>query len=252
MADLVSSFLGIYQVGADRAVAQANNRISEANAAAGNKVRVAKNAYEAARLNVARYMQSVNNNRVLDDGGHSLEATMVNFRRHADNEMMGDFSSQVRSAEQAGHAAASQAYAGVDGNVVDMVNGSTALRDSIVRQHTKDIMGMEAYDTTRRAGSIMSQMVGGLDNSLLLDTFDNNVDYAHKQAIPSYGPAVIDFVVRAVKAVATWGLSEATSNGEVNKQNSGTKPQAAFRFNSARDSQSYNINGGTETSDWGG
>lgn len=163
---------------ATRAQADANNRISAVNAESSNKVRVAGNAATAAKNTLDRWIQSVNNNKALDEGGRALEANTVNARRQGDAGMQQDFASSIRSAEQEGHAAAAAAASGIDGSVVDMVNGSTALRDSIVRQSISDARDMQAYDTARRAGIVMSQTINGMDNSIILDNLDYNQNYA--------------------------------------------------------------------------
>jgi hypothetical protein len=181
---------GVIGSKAFRAQVRANNMLSEVNANAKNKIRTAQNAEIASRNNLARWMQSVNNNRTLDSGGDALEANVVNYRRQQDSALSQDFSSSIRSAEQEGASAAAAALNGVDGNVVDMVNGSVALRDSIVSEQVKQFRGMQAYDTARRAGSIMSQMVGGLDQSIIMDTLDYNTDIAtheHEFSALQYG-----------------------------------------------------------------
>ncbi len=162
---------------------EANNRLSEINAETGNRVRQAGNAAEAATNSLQRWVQSVNNNRALDAGGRALEATLVNARRESDATLAGSFSDNIRSAEADGAARAAQAAAGVDGSVVDSINGSMALRASIVDQQIEDFKGFKNFDTARRAGNIMSQTIGGLDSSLILDTFDFNVDVAQKEAV---------------------------------------------------------------------
>lgn len=163
---------------ATRAQADANNMLSALNAEVGNKVRVAQNAATAAQNNLDRWIQSVNNNKVLDQGGEALEANAINYRRMSDVGIQQDFATSIRNAEQMGHAAAAAAASGIDGNVVDMVNGSTALRDSIVRQGIDDKRHLQAYDVARRAGNIMSQTINGMDNSIILDTLDYNTNFA--------------------------------------------------------------------------
>lgn len=170
---------------ANRATARANNRLSAVNAEVGNKVRVESNAAVAAKGNLNRWVQSVSNNRVLDQGGDALEAATVNYRRSSDAGIRQSFSASIRDAEQQGVMAAQSAFSGVDGGVVDMVNSSVALRDSIVQQGIEDSGNFADYDASRRAGNIMSQMVGGLDNSILLDTLDTRVDYAQESAANS-------------------------------------------------------------------
>lgn len=166
---------------ATNAAIAANNRLSAINAKTGNDLRQASNAAKAAEGNLARFVQSVNNNRTLEAGGNAQEALVVNATRRGDAQLTNSFSVSIREAEQAGHSAAAAAAAGVDGNVVDMVNASTALRDSIVRQSVDERQSAEAYDVSRRAGNIMSQMVSGLDNSVILDSLDYNIDVAQSR-----------------------------------------------------------------------
>jgi hypothetical protein len=159
----------------------ANNQISEVNARTGNKVRQASNAAAAAEGNLNRFVQSVNNNRRLKAGGDAQEALVVNAARMGDSQLAGRFSDSIRDAEQVGHAAASQAVNGVGGSVVDMVNTSTALRDSIVKQSVDDNQNAQSWDISKRAGVIASQMIGGLDSSVILDRLDYNHDVAQHQ-----------------------------------------------------------------------
>lgn len=167
---------------ATHAQVDGNNAISDLNAKTGNNLRGAKNAESAAEGSLARFVQSVNNNAELKAGGSAQEALVVNAV-HGDNaRLTRSFAQSIQDAEQAGHAAASQASAGVAGNVTDMVNASTALRDSIVQQSVADDQSQADYATSRRAGNIMSQMVSGLDSSVIMDTMDYNVEVAQHQA----------------------------------------------------------------------
>lgn len=233
MSDLIGSFLGIFNVAGQRAVAEANNRISAVNAEAGNKVRLARNAFGAAENNLARFAQSLNNNRVLKQGGQQLEANVVNYYRSRDQLLTQSFSDSIAQAEQAGHAVASAAAAGVGGSVVDMVNTSTRLRDSIVKQQLDERADQFTYDTSRRAGNILSQTLGGMDQSLILNNFDTGIDVAQVQAKPTYGAAILNFAIAAGKAYA--GMSGVPTGGG-NAPTSGTgvsvpSSSSSFRFN---------------------
>jgi hypothetical protein len=165
-----------------RKQAQANNRLRRVNIQEGDKVRQAGNAAEAATNSLQRWSQSITNKRTLEAGGEALEANLVNARREADADLNMGFSDSIRSAEAQGAARAAQAAAGVDGGVVDQINGSMALRSSIVEQQLADFKGFKNFDVARRAGNIMSQTVGGLDSSLILDTFDMNVEAMQEEA----------------------------------------------------------------------
>jgi hypothetical protein len=170
-------------LGAGNASAKANNLISKTNAETGNRVRAAENLAASAQGNLQRFTQSVNNNRALDAGGRALEALNVNTLRGGDANLRAGFSANIRSAEAMGHMAASAAVAGVGGSVVDSVNQSTALRDSIVKQSVADNVGSASWDESRRAGNIMSQIVGGLDSSIILDHMDYNVQTAQTSPV---------------------------------------------------------------------
>ena len=179
---IAGAMQGYFHGQATRAQVAANNRLSILNANVSNQLRGWGNVAEAAKSSLARWVQSVNNQRTLDAGGDELEANIVNYRRTSDASLLASFRHGIQEAEQAGAMAAAAAMNGVDGNVVDMVNGSVALRDSIVRQRFAEVGQMQAADTALRAGRIMSQMVGGLDNSIIVDALDYNVDVAQQQA----------------------------------------------------------------------
>lgn len=197
-------------------IINANNQISEVNAKTGNTLRQAGNAAAAAEGNLERFVQSVNNNRRLKAGGDAQEALVVNAARAGDAQLAGRFSDSIRDAEQVGHAAASQAVNGVAGSVVDMVNTSTALRDSIVKQSVDDNQNMQAWDTSKRAGVIASQMIGGLDSSVILDRLDYNQDVAQHQNKTSLFAAVL-------RGFFPGGVNEQNANQTYQNVKSGVK-----------------------------
>lgn len=204
----VGAGFGLLNGAATRAEARANNRLSAVNAEVGNRLRVEKNAAAAAESSLARWSQSVSNNRRLDRGGDALEANAVNYRRGSDAAIKQGFSASIRDAEQQGVMAAQAAVSGVDGNVVDAVNTSVALRNSIVNQGIADMNAYRDYDASRRAGNIMSQMVGGLDNSIIMDNFDYNIDAARKTPINS---PLMDALQGAAKAFGAFSSASGSS-----------------------------------------
>lgn len=184
-------FAAIIRKGAVDTATRANNSINALNAKTGNDVRQAQNAATAAQDNLARFTQSVNNNKVLTAGGNAQAALTVNALRGSDAHMAQDFSGSIAQAEQAGHMAASAASAGVDGNVVDMVDTSTALRNSIIGQQVKTSEDESAYDVGQKRGQIASQMVSGMDQSLILDHLNYNVDVAKTQGLTNVFSAAL-------------------------------------------------------------
>lgn len=193
--------------------AKIDTRLSAVNAAATNQVNRARNVETMARNSLGRYVQSVNNNRHLDDAGDAYTANLVNGLRNLDTAVNQGVLNDVRVLEEFGAASASQAAVGAGGQVVDMINSTTALRSSISRELSRQAVDSARYDVATRSQSIMSQMAGGLDGSLIMDQFDQSQAYAQKRAAPSDGQAVFNAVLStALKAgvgnVAEWGAQQ--------------------------------------------
>lgn len=223
------------------AAAKANTRISEANAEAGEKVKVATNAAKAASGSLDRWVQSVNNNRRLKAGGEALEALAVNASRMNDASANRNLATSIRAAEQQGMAAAMQAFSGVGGSVVDAVNTSVALRDSIVNEQIRDSQEMGNYDVARRAGMIMSQTIGGLDQTLIRENLDYTQYYSQVTPyISSFAAAIRNAFPYAKDAMGS--MADQTTSTEL-KQEYGKASDAdlssRFRSSSQYDLADY-------------
>lgn len=200
-ASAAISFLGAFgSASVEKARARINTRLSAAQAEASNIVRAGANEYKAAEGHLARWVQSVNNQRRLDMGADNLEAAVVNYRRQSDARVRERFSDSIRAAEAEGAAIARQGFSGVTGAVSDMVNASMALRQSITEQAARDFEGMAAYDLQKRKAGLMSEMIGGLDQSLIFDALDYNEDVGqtftgpnpYLSGLTAAAPALID------------------------------------------------------------
>lgn len=193
-----------------KAQAEIDTRLSAANAKATNQVNRARNAETMARNSLSRYVQSVNNNRMLDDGGDAFTANLITSLRGLDNEVNQRLLSDVRTMEEFGAAVATQAGSGASGQVVDMINSTTALRSSISRELAQQSTDSAVYEVSQRSQSIMAQMIGGLDGSLIIDGLDTSQAFAQQRAAPTNGQAIFAGVLgTAIKAgvgnVAEWG-----------------------------------------------
>lgn len=196
-----------------KAQAEIDSKLSVVNAAATNQVNRARNVEITARNSLSRYVQSVNNNRHLDDAGDAFTANLVNGLRSMDAEVNKSLLADVRTLEEFGAASASQAAVGAGGQVVDMINSTTALRSSISRELSRQSVDAARYDVATRSQSIMSQMAGGLDGSLIMDQLDQSRAYSQKRTAPSDGQAIFNAVLStALKAgvgnVAEWGAQQ--------------------------------------------
>lgn len=168
-----------------KAQTNANNRVSAATTKASNQVRGAGNAFSAAKGELARYMQRLQNNQALEAGGEALEANLINARRQDDAMAEASFEDQLRNAEQLGQQAAAAAFAGVGGEVADTISLSTRLMQQRASAQALKSRELTQYDATRRAGVIAQQTVRSLDQSLILDSLDYSINVAQKGASQS-------------------------------------------------------------------
>lgn len=236
-----AGLMAILGNGTAKAQAEIDTRLSAVNAAATNQVTRARNIEGMARNSLNRYVQSVNNNRMLDDGGDAFTSNLVNGLRAMDSDVNRKLLEDVQTIEEFGASVATQAGTGASGQVVDMINSTTALRASISRELAQQSSDSARYDVSTRSQSIMSQMVGGLDGSLIIDGIDTRQAVAQKAWAPTNGQAVFSAVLQtAMKAgagnVAEWGAqalgSLASKAGEAfSSGNSGAAPMSKFSFN---------------------
>lgn len=186
-----------------------DTRLSAVNAEAENRVRRARNAEVAGKNSLARYVQSVNNNRSLDDGGSVYASNIVNGLRAGDQSINEDVLAGVRRLEEYGSAIASQAGAGIGGQVVDMINSTTALRTSISNELQHQSQDTANFEVGQRSKSIMSQMIGGLDSSLIIDSLDHQLSYKQEKYAPSNATAMLTSVMGTAMKVGIGNVAEA-------------------------------------------
>lgn len=165
----------------DKANVNASNTVNEANAYANNLIRAANNKLGAARGSLARYNQSVNNNRTLENTGLQAEAAAINYRRARDSEIQDDFETQLRFAEQAGAQAAAAALSGLTGGVADVVNSTTALRKARLSQRALTARQQGDFDAQQRQAQILQAGWDSLDSSEIIDGIDYSVDVATRR-----------------------------------------------------------------------
>lgn len=177
----IKAIMGLGKGVLDEAAIDAANTVNEANVYASNLVRAANNRLGAARGSLARYTQSVNNQRVLDNTGSAMEAATINYRRARDSAAASDFEQQLAFAEQAGAQTAAAAFSGLSGGVADLVAGTTALRRARLKQRSDEAEKQGDWDMAQRTKQIMQAGWDSLDSSEISDNIDYNTDVAVKQ-----------------------------------------------------------------------
>lgn len=182
MADFaIKALMGVSSGVLADAQAGAVNTVNAANAYAQNLVRAANNQLRASRGSLARYTQSVNNQRVLENTGAAAEAQAINYRRARDSALNDDFESQLAFSEQAGAQAAASALSGLTGGVADLVAGTTSMRKSRLQQRSKEALRQGDWDAAQREKQILRAGWDSLDHSEISDDIDYSVDVATKQ-----------------------------------------------------------------------
>lgn len=193
----INAFMGISSGITERANVQARNTVSAANAYASNLVRGSRNELAAKRGSLARFTQSVNNQRVLDAAGSQLEAVDVNYRRGRDAATRDNFEGQLKFAEQAGAQAAAAGRSGLTGGVADVVASTTALRKSRMQQAVDQSLKQGDYDAAQRRRATMLSGWESLDQSELTDQIDYGNDVAPQQV---YGGNLFSDMLRGQNA----------------------------------------------------
>jgi hypothetical protein len=181
----VSAALQMYSANEANDKAKVANSIRKAEADATNRIRDTRNGVNIAVDKLNRWVQSNNNNLRMKSAASALEANTTNAARRSDERTTQRFQSAIQRAETLGAQQAAVGLSGVSGPVTDMIAGSIALRDSIVAEGLRKQGVSEDFDTARRAGAIMSQMVNGLDNSILTPMIDHNTatpDLLHEKS----------------------------------------------------------------------
>ena len=177
----INALMGISNGITQKAQINAANTVNEANAWASNLVRAANNQLGAARGSLARYTQSVNNQRVLDNTGSAAEAAAINYRRARDSRESDNFEQQIAFAEQAGAQTAASALSGLTGGVADLVAGTTALRTARLKQRVLEAEKQGDWDAQQQQMNIMQAGWDSLDSSEITDSIDYSQDVAAKQ-----------------------------------------------------------------------
>lgn len=177
----ITAIMGISSGITQQGQIDANNIVSTANAYAQNLVRAANNELRASRAGLARYNQSVNNQRSMENTGAAFEAATVNYRRARDSALSDDFESQIAFSEQAGAQAAAAALSGLSGGVADLVNGTSALRKARLQRRSDEATKQGDWDAERRTKNILQAGWDSIDSSEIADDMDYSVDIATQQ-----------------------------------------------------------------------
>lgn len=207
---------------AAKGIAQANNRLSAARAAASNKVRDAANGFNLAKFEQAVQLQALGNKRRMLDLGDALAAAETNYARQKDLTARASFEDSIREAEEAGRQAAEAAAFGIGGDAVDVISGTTALRTARAQEDMARADAQAAWDFRAAKGNMILQTITGIDNSSILADVDYAIDVGRQEYVPNPWQ-------QALVAGLTNGGAQALAQAGTSAWNRyGPKPQASY------------------------
>lgn len=195
----------------NEANAKAQNTISEANTYASNLVRASNNKVAASRANLARYVQSENNNRVLTNVGKTFNTNNVNYRRARDAAESASLEDQIAQAEQAGRQAAASAFSGLTGGVSDIIRNTTALRSSRIQQRKEQAMAQMDSDQAERTGALLQAGWDNLDQTDITAGIDYGQDVAQTF---NAGGGLLSEVIQGIAGTDTKTLANVSQWGQ--------------------------------------
>lgn len=188
----LSAFGAWLSAGTNVKITDARNSVFRAQAAAENRVRDARNAFSLARSTAARQQQATNNSRLLTNLGAGLEEQARNFARAKDLSLRGSFEDNIREAETAGEQAAMAAFGGVQGDAVDVISGTTALRQARAYEEAKRYGQQADFDYRYSRMAMVNAAISGMDNTTILDDVDYGISIARQDYAPSAGAAAFN------------------------------------------------------------
>ena len=223
---------GLLEASANKELNDINNGLQKAFVQSNRSKSAASNIASSAQGNLARWAQSVNNQRVLEAGGKSLEVNAINFGRQMDAALSSGFSTSIGAAEVAGRAAVASGFAGISGDVVDAVNVSTRIRDRMVREQTQANYKMAEWDFRQKQATIATQTIRSMDSSYLMDTLDFSMGYTQQQWSPSLAQGAFAGAAPYMQqAFSNWGSSNSGSFVQASNYTDSSNAELAQQFN---------------------
>lgn len=203
LASLGMGLLGtLGQASVAKAQYKAQTKIDKANVAASNLLRQGENEKAAARLSLATYQQSLNNQRVARYGDEQITALSQNFGRMLAASTRGSIQQQLAASEQVGKVAAAAAFAGIGGASTEKVEATLRMRQTLMEQEQDRALADATADYKTQRMQLERAKMEGLDYRYQLAGMDYTQDIAPFRAKPSTSSAVFGFVANNIGNIA--------------------------------------------------
>lgn len=149
------------------------HKVKQAEIDAKRVTQAAYNEREAATTSLARFAQSVGNQRKMDAMGKALSAQASNISNALDAATVGTFSQRLAAASELGAASVNAAAAGVGGSSVDAYRQTLSINAAVQEQAQQDALKSDVIHATDALGDTVRNSIASLDG----DSFAGNFDY---------------------------------------------------------------------------
>lgn len=143
-----------------------NKIIDEGNRDAQETMRKVNNETAREGASLSNHMRSVSNQRLIEAAGEQYNALGENLGRTLDQAVTGSLQRRIQAAEEAGAITSAAATAGVGGSMVQMLNGTTRMRNAIMEQEIDKQQGYATYDQVIQRAGVMQNAYDQWDYSL--------------------------------------------------------------------------------------
>lgn len=173
--------LAVSVVGAanGNATASRNAMVQGVQTEASNMDRESNNIISKAEGNLARWMQSENNNRRLNSAGKNFNAGQMMIARTKDAALLGSIENQIAEAEAAGAFAANSASKGVGGTSNDIIDLTMKLKNSRATVARDRQQSQLNYEQVQQVAGVIPQAIAGLDNTVNMTKLDYSRDVSY-------------------------------------------------------------------------
>jgi hypothetical protein len=147
--------------------------VEQAKIDAARVVQASKNERTAAETSLARFSQSLNNQRKMEAAGVQFNAQTQNILAKQDSSVARTFVQRLSTAQQLGEATVAASAAGVGGSSVETYKDTLRLRAAVSEESALRAAGNDTTNATASKSAIIVDATASLQN----DSFQPNFDY---------------------------------------------------------------------------
>lgn len=236
----------------DEANVYSANLVNTANADAANKNRVANNEFQSAQASLSNTQRSIGNSEKLRGMGTNWNAIETNLTRTMDSMVRGKLSAQLKGAATLGALRADAASRGVGGSAAAIMRSAASLATGAGLTTASDNQKYVQYDALLQKQGLLRSSVNSLDFGQSLPQLDYGVNVAPlaqaplnaAQYINPVGAGVLSALGSAAQNWSSIGGSKGTASKGWDLSNLDTSKTTFGSLNTGTDfkaSESYFI-----------